>query len=52
MLEKVSQLKHQIDDGEIDGQSLMTLEIQSTQMSTNKKHQEPNFDKTSVSSGD
>ena len=38
MLEKVSQLKHQIDDGELDGQSLMTSEIQSTQMSTNKKH--------------
>ena len=52
LLDKVSKLKHQIDDGELDGQSLLNSEIQSTQMSTGKKHQEPNIDKASVNSGD
>jgi anti-sigma28 factor (negative regulator of flagellin synthesis) len=36
LLDKVTQLKHQIDDGELDGKSALYSEIQSTMMSTGK----------------
>ena len=36
LLDKVTKLKHQIDDGELDGKSTLYSEMQSTMMSTGK----------------
>jgi len=50
LLDKVTKLKHQIDDGELDGKSNLYSEMQSTIMSTGKHFLED--EKTSFISTD